>query len=281
MKIENQGFLLTSNGKELQATVAELRARKQETMLLLRNPGQTNESREAIKLACETLDNPNISTHNLLKNPEMMLTGAKLNTLSQATAYKMLRVLKMRKYVKRKKTINIINLTKENVHGRHGIKLLEKDIWKGMRQKDLAKTTQNFLWMAIHDAYMIGNNWLRPEYAAEYQRRSECQTCIQIETMDHILTDCTATGQSEIWALVDALWTKKYVSPPSIKPDLGNIFGSPGVTFRHEINDGKTRLYRILMAESAHLIWRLRCERVIQTKGKCPLPEKLKTNGSM
>lgn len=198
VKIENQGFLLTPNGKELQATVAELRARKQETTLLLRNPGQTNESREAIKLACETLDNPNISTHNLLKNPEMMLTGAKLNTLSQATAYKMLRVLKMRKYVKRKKTINMINLTKENVHGRHGIKLLEKDIWKGIRQKDLAKTTQNFLWMAIHDAYMIGNNWLRPEYAAEYQRRSECQTCIQIETMDHILTDCTATGQSEI-----------------------------------------------------------------------------------
>ena len=91
------------NGRELQATVAELGARKQETTLLLRCPGKTKESEEAAKLACETLDKTNTDTHNLLENPEMMLTGAKLNTQSQATAYKMLRVLKMRKYVKRKK----------------------------------------------------------------------------------------------------------------------------------------------------------------------------------
>ena len=167
----------------------------------------------------------------------------------------------------------MINFTKENVHARHGIKLSEKEIWRGIWQKDLSKTTQTFLWMAIHDAYMIGDNWLRPGYAAEYQERSECQTCIQTETMDHILTKCTATGQSEIWTLVDALWAKKHNSPTmaTIKPNLGNIFGSPAVLFRHEngkINSGKTRLYRILIVESAHLIWEIRCERVIQNEGK-------------
>ena len=82
----------TPNGRELQATVAELRARKQETTLLLRCPGKTKESREADKVACETgLDKPNTDTHKLLKNPEAMLTGAKLNTLSQATICEMLR----------------------------------------------------------------------------------------------------------------------------------------------------------------------------------------------
>ena len=177
----------------------------------------------------------------------MMLTGAKLNTLSQATAYKMLRVLKMRKYVKRKKIKEMIKLTKENVHAHHGIKLSEKEIWRGIRQKDLSKTTRTFLWMAIHDAYMIGDNWLQPGYAAEYQERSRCQTCIQTETMDHILTKCTATGQSKIWTLVDALWAKKHNLPTmaTIKPNLGNIFRSPAVLSRHEngkINSGKTRL---------------------------------------
>ena len=67
------------NGRELQATVAELRARKQETTLLLRCPGKTKESRGAARLACKTLDQPNTDTRNPLKNPEMMLTDAKLN----------------------------------------------------------------------------------------------------------------------------------------------------------------------------------------------------------
>ena len=76
-KIENQGFPLTPNGRELQAMVAEMRARKQETTLLLWSPGQTKESREAAKLACETLANPNTSTHKLLNSPEMMLSMVK------------------------------------------------------------------------------------------------------------------------------------------------------------------------------------------------------------
>ena len=129
---------------------------------------------------------------------------------------------------------------------------------------------------------MIGSNWLRPGYAAEYQERSECQICIQTETMDHMLTKCTATGQSEIWALVDTLWGD---SPQmaTIKPNLGNIFGSTAVTFRHEndkINGEKTHLYRILIVESAHLIWRQRCERVIrfmiQNEGKMTLTREVK-----
>ncbi|KAJ7498119.1 hypothetical protein B0H11DRAFT_1856682 [Mycena galericulata] len=38
-------------------------------------------------------------------------------------------------------------------------------------------------------------------------------------------------------------------------------------------NLGITRLFRILVSESAHLIWRLRCERVIQQKGPASIQE--------
>src|SRR5271154_1821387 len=98
------------------------------------------------------------------------------------------------KNVKRKRTKELINLTRNQVLDRHEIKLSEKEIWRGLQHKDLSKTSRSFLWMATHDAYMIGTSWLRPGYAAEYQERSKCQTCIQTETMDHILTRCTATG---------------------------------------------------------------------------------------
>ncbi|KAK7005497.1 hypothetical protein R3P38DRAFT_2556889 [Favolaschia claudopus] len=36
-------------------------------------------------------------------------------------------------------------------------------------------------------------------------------------------------------------------------------------------NAGATRLYKILITESAHLIWKLRNERVIQETGSAPL----------
>ncbi|KAK7007353.1 hypothetical protein R3P38DRAFT_2553598 [Favolaschia claudopus] len=42
-----------------------------------------------------------------------------------------------------------------------------------------------------------------------------------------------------------------------------------GVT-RHS-DSGTTRLYKILITESAHLIWRIRNERVIQQSGPAPL----------
>jgi hypothetical protein len=62
--------------------------------------------------------------------------------------------------------------------------------------------------MSFHDAYMVGSNWLRPGFAPEYQERSECKSCHKTETMEHILTECEAPGQKEIWALAEAMWSK-------------------------------------------------------------------------
>ncbi|KAK6988350.1 hypothetical protein R3P38DRAFT_2418546, partial [Favolaschia claudopus] len=91
--------------------------------------------------------------------------------------------------------------------------------------------------------------------------------------MDHILTKCQENGQQQIWNLASDLWLRKTKQP--LRPLIGKIMAcalikrgsKPGTT-----DKGTSRLYRILVSESAHLIWQLRSERRIQ--GKDPASER-------
>jgi ribonuclease HI len=86
--------------------------------------------------------------------------------------------------------------------------------------------------------------------------------------MEHILSQCEAPGQKEIWELAKELWLKR--NPNWAWPGIGTIISAGLAVFKDDqgkIKPGDARLYRILMAESAYLIWKLRCERVIQNNG--------------
>jgi hypothetical protein len=106
--------------------------------------------------------------------------------------------------------------------------------------------------------------------------RQTCQLCDETETMEHILVHCTATPPSTIWDLAKNTWPHAphlwpeisigiilgcgTISPPGIAqpggPEANQNYG--------RVPRGATRLLQILLSESAHLIWVLRCERVIQ-----------------
>ncbi|KAF8960682.1 hypothetical protein BDZ97DRAFT_1665418 [Flammula alnicola] len=142
---------------------------------------------------------------------------------------------------------------------------------QSIRHKDISRNIRYFLWMSIHDAYMIGTNWRRAGFAPEIQERSKCIHCDDVdETMEHILTECTASGQDEVWKLARELWEMKTDAPwPEIS--LGTILASSNATFRTpegHIQQGAMRFQRIMMSESAHLIWKMRCERVIQNENE-------------
>ncbi|KAJ7050229.1 hypothetical protein C8F01DRAFT_1001088 [Mycena amicta] len=92
--------------------------------------------------------------------------------------------------------------------------------------------------------------------------------------MQHILTQCPTTGQREIWKLVSDTWQGKTGSPLDVT--FGDILACG--TIKKLRANGKTdaattRLFRILVSESAHLIWRLRLEHRIQRDGKDPATE--------
>jgi hypothetical protein len=89
------------------------------------------------------------------------------------------------------------------------------------------------------------------------------------------MTECPNETRTTIWNLAENLWPEKYGEWPQIT--IGTIMGCGNINAlpnNRQENDpqeeqqekgkkGAMRLLRILISESAHLIWVLRCDRTI------------------
>jgi hypothetical protein len=149
----------------------------------------------------------------------------------------------------------------------------DKTIWSNVRRKDIRTKIRQFLYKAMHGTQKIGTFW---EDINNFEDRQNCGTCGIPESMSHILTDCQATPTWLIWNLAKHYWpSTRYIWP---EPSLGIILGCgslsaqppnehqriPAQPPRTGHIQGVSRLLHILILVSAHLIWVLRCERVIQ-----------------
>jgi hypothetical protein len=121
----------------------------------------------------------------------------------------------------------------------------------------------------MHNTYKLGAYWLN---IPNNEDRQTCQLCGETESMDHILTKCVNRESTTIWNLARNTWPHTGYPWPEI--DLGTILGTGCLKVIRAVNEqhpnsqtidkGATRLLHILISESAHLIWVLRCERVIR-----------------
>ncbi|KAJ7274618.1 hypothetical protein C8J57DRAFT_1062600 [Mycena rebaudengoi] len=182
-----------------------------------------------------------------------------------------------RSFKKRERSRLNIERIKAEIQAAFGRTPTEGRIWRSMKSKDLSRTARYFFWMTTHDAYMVGTNCNRPNASVELQERSECKHCRETETMEHILTHCEVPGRAQIWDLAERLWTKRNEGWPTL--GIGNILGCCTAEFKTsdgKIKAGDARLYRIIISESAHLIWKLRCERLIQNEGRYPTDEEIR-----
>ncbi|KAH7868334.1 uncharacterized protein C8R40DRAFT_1156802, partial [Lentinula edodes] len=87
--------------------------------------------------------------------------------------------------------------------------------------------------------------------------------------MEHILTECKAPEQIEIWKLAQNVWEKNGKQWSDLDFDFGTILCCGLADFKDNKAKrlpGKSRLFRILISESAYLIWKIRNERVINEK---------------
>ena len=97
--------------------------------------------------------------------------------------------------------------------------------------------------------------------------------------MQHILTECNALTRRKVWDLAQRTWPHAPELWPNI--NLGTILGTGALTLpRRHANQPRIdqnprpspnstatlRLLQIIISEAAHLVWVLRCERVIQEK---------------
>ncbi|KAJ3817970.1 ribonuclease H-like domain-containing protein, partial [Lentinula raphanica] len=264
-KWEDNGYMGVANHYEIQATVAKLRGRKGCTTFKWVKGHAGNQGNEkADRLANEGRQKTQPDEIDLSIERTFKLTGAKLKTITQSLAQKFIRRRKMQsqtyqKAIRRRDTQTAIEQTKAGVKEVWGLTPTDEAIWKSLRHKDFDHKTRIFLWMAMHNGYKIGKYW---EKITDYQDRALCTHCNTTESMEHILLACQAPGQRELWDLTKQLWER--TGQTWVDLSMGAILGCGLADIRNEKGErlsGKSRLWRILVSETAYLIWKLRCER--------------------
>ena len=134
----------------------------------------------------------------------------------------------------------------------------DRQVWKSTRHHDFSKVFCTFIWKSIQNTHKIGEYWERID---NYGHRANCQKCGGItESLEHTLLQCDILGQRMIWERTKKLWLKRHGTWPDLT-NIGTITGYGLIEFRDKGKPlrGENRAYRILISESAHFIWKLRC----------------------
>ncbi|KAJ7923686.1 hypothetical protein B0H13DRAFT_2400978 [Mycena leptocephala] len=137
----------------------------------------------------------------------------------------------------------------------------DEDIWKSIRHKDIDRKIRNFLWKAMHQTFKCGGYWRN---IPNYEQWAVCPVCNVDDSLEHALLECTAPGQEIIWELCKRLWEMKHANMPNLS--MGLVLGCALTEFKNpqgKPSNEANRLFRIIVSESAFLIWKIRCERLI------------------
>ncbi|KAI0753370.1 hypothetical protein C8Q80DRAFT_1097549, partial [Daedaleopsis nitida] len=200
--------------------------------------------------------------------PALQLTGCKLSAMTQSLAYKVIRRRKERKLPPRESTSRNVQKILTEIKQCFDVDLPERKLWLSLRKQAVSRECGQFLWMVIHNGYWVGKKWQRTDMKPELQERATCKRCGEVESMSHILFECASVGRGTVWELLKETW--KATGAAWREPCWGNIVGAACATFRAsrgKRDTAKEARWAILATESAYLIWKLRCERVIQNEG--------------
>ncbi|TBU53793.1 hypothetical protein BD310DRAFT_791141, partial [Dichomitus squalens] len=206
-KLEAEGFLRHPNAALLRALLAVLNARSARTSFKLVKGRKGDTAMEsALRLAAEAARRVAPDAVNVGVDPVWKISGASLAAMSQGFAYRAIKSAHAAKLKPRAQTnINLMNII-DDIESVFGVKVSTADVWRSIRSKHITKVCSQFLWKAIHDIFMIGKHWIREGMPEEYQSRAICETCGNLESMDHILFRCEATGQAEVWGELKKAW---------------------------------------------------------------------------
>ncbi|KAJ7149858.1 hypothetical protein C8R43DRAFT_951819 [Mycena crocata] len=251
-RIEDRGWIGIQYGSQTRALAATIRKRTAPTIIAVKKDGNRGITEVARLSRCAAGDQEadtatvDISDHGIL--------GAKLSKLTQALAYRGIKEL--RKKVSRKATNTVIEMVQAALKASFAHVPTAATIWKSIRHKDISRPIRTFLWKSLHERCMM-------RIASGNFGKTFPNARIELYA-------ATAKRQ-RIWALAREFWGKKHAIWPQLS--LGGILGCSLATFKDEKNrqiPSTARLYRILITESLFLIWKLRCESVIQHDGAPP-----------
>lgn len=259
-KWEERGWIGVANAEVFRDAAAALRARSAVTTLRwVKGHSRVEGNEGADELAKEGALKAAPFRPVSLPKSKYMRSGAALDKMTQSRAYKGIKVVGVR--AERRQTKNNLALIKLAVKEVCGVALLDRTVWLGLRKDPVSRKVRDFLWKAIHGAHRVGKYWT---HIPGYEERAKCRVCGVVEDMSHILSTCLAPGQCEVWTLAREILRKRIRVVPA--SSLGLALGAHVFTVLDEeggVIGDQTRLARIILTEAVHLIWALRCERVI------------------
>ncbi|KAH9937787.1 uncharacterized protein BXZ73DRAFT_44606 [Epithele typhae] len=269
--LEDGGYDLVKRGTaSLRIVINQLRQRKTHCRLHLLEQGDDDTDWQEAKAMVNQRDEDGTSggTNGVMCPSQFNVAGVKLSSLTQASAYKAIRHIKKAKVKPRQATRSNLDEIADRIQESGNMRPVDSEIWRGIYSPHISKECRSFIWMAIHNGYMVGSHWLRGSMSAELQERAICDhpDCLMIDSMDHILFRCEAIGQKVVWDSLKEIWNDANLTPREI--NWGSVFASP--LLQHEggtkISTDEKNLWTILSSEAVHLIWKLRCERVIRNE---------------
>ncbi|KAI0672124.1 hypothetical protein C8Q78DRAFT_970690 [Trametes maxima] len=263
---ENRGWINVANATKLQEIAARLRARSAPTWFKWvkgHSDDIGNDGADVLaKAGALNQEQPELPMPTELGG--FLKKGMSLVKLTQKLAYQGVKAWK--KTPKRKKTEIMVGRIQATIRDEWGTNVNAKKLWKSIRHPDMRRTLRDFWWKATHDALRIGLYW---KNIPGYEHRELCSHCNVTESLEHIMLECDAPGQKTIWEAVKYITRKKEIEPWTMS--LGTLLATPAMNSWSKSNKGSkwdTRLIKIVVTESAHLIWKIRCERVIERSGE-------------
>ncbi|KAJ7342329.1 hypothetical protein DFH08DRAFT_703693 [Mycena albidolilacea] len=273
---EHEGWVGVPHRDVLRCLAAEVKARNAPTFFKVAAPGSPNRvrCRQAAALAKRAARAPKDEKWDLSLPQDTALPGLSLQGNRQKIFYRSIREEKTRKLVPRKSTVKGLEVVKTSMVDAFNRHVSNADIWKAAFNKDFLPRVAQFLWKGIHNAHRVGRYW---SHIPECGDRAKCKDCDVEEDLEHILIKCKSPGREIIWQAAKSLWKEKESCWPEVS--LGTVLGCGLAVFRDDrgkLKPGTQRLYRILISESAYLIWLLRNERVISRDGAPATEEEIK-----
>ncbi|EIW62459.1 uncharacterized protein TRAVEDRAFT_113688 [Trametes versicolor FP-101664 SS1] len=263
---ERDGWIGVANAPVIKEVVALLRSRSAVTTFRwVKGHAKTKGNNEADRLAgAGALLERQLRPVHLPPPQKYSVEGAYLPTLTQKLAYKGIRGWKPAG--ERRATVRVTEQVLAALRDAAGLTPTPSALWTLLRSHVIAKKVRDFLWKVLHDSLRIGNYWTN---IPGYEDRATCSACGVVETSDHILSECSAAGQGAAWRAAAALLRGRGLEILPIT--RAHTHGGHAYTVTDENGDlcpGATRLARIVLTETAYLVWVLRCERVIGRAGQ-------------
>ncbi|KAJ6602576.1 hypothetical protein DFH09DRAFT_899479 [Mycena vulgaris] len=114
-------------------------------------------------------------------------------------------------------------------------------IWTLIRSRNIYRLTQNFLWKCMHNIYRVGSFW---DHIPNLEMLGQCPFCRVPKSLEHIMLECDAPGQQQVWRLTETLWKFRYAVWPKL--NWGLILGCGLARFksaRGKISPAQNRFF--------------------------------------